>query len=238
MKVSELLEGIRKPLIGLCILFFLTTLAAYVNDRCGQPYTLIWNADLRHEGNLAVWFQSALFLICGLSFGMIGWAKAGPLRLRKASAWFLRLVALGCVFLSADETLMIHERFARAFQRRFGILAGTAIHGRGYSWPLVYGPVAFIGAAALIVLYVKLISQAPLSEAAGKRPRRNAAVALAIGLLAVPAVLGCEVLEAWLVAGGAEVQKMILPCFEEALELVLLMGLLTCNTIIARLYDV
>ncbi|MCJ8167050.1 hypothetical protein MKJ04_19565 [Pontibacter sp. E15-1] len=79
----------------------------------GLPDYLIRLFDLDGEANIPAWFSSTQLFVVGALFLLSpNWHKASQL----ANPWFLLLVGLGFVFLSLDESAVIHERVTKALK--------------------------------------------------------------------------------------------------------------------------
>lgn len=232
MKLSELPRRLLVPLVLLSVVFTGWTLASpYVEAGSGLAGWIHRNLDLRHEVTLAVCFEGFLILVCGMSF--VPLSSLG--RLRKGFPRYFRvlfiLCAAGCVFLAADEGLMIHERLGARLEASTGLTAGSRIEGWGFSWVLVYGPAALTALVIISCALGRMIAAMP----AASRLRRRAWVFLGLVVLAVPAVLTCEIVEAAAMSGGAPGAPVV-DGIEETLEIIGALGLLACNVTIAREY--
>ncbi len=200
----------------------------------GEPTTklewMLYKVDLRAEKNLATWFQSVMFLLVGLSFvPMAETAGQGGSR-RLASAFFL-LVAVGCVGLSADEAVGIHERIGVHLESATGLLDDTGVEKRGFSWVLVYGPVALLVLGFVTREMLAAIRRMPGAPSS----RRLTRAILGAALLAVPSILVLEVIQGFTWSRGTP--DTIFPCFEEAAEVIALSCLLLCNARVQRALD-
>ena len=90
--------------------------------------------DLGRENSIASWFAAAQLLAAGLGFGLAAWWHWHE----RPERWLLAVAALGFVFLSADETAMIHERITR-FTRYYPIV--PRFPGDHGVWIFAYGAV-------------------------------------------------------------------------------------------------
>ena len=137
MKVRELLRLLFWPLIGLCFLIAAHTFfTQYTQGMSKLLDYLNGIVDLREERMIGTWFESLLFAIVGLSFFLVSRHPA----LSKFGRALLVLMALGFCFLSADEALALHEFMGYEFEQATGIVKGTTLEKRGYSWILLYAP--------------------------------------------------------------------------------------------------
>jgi len=231
MKLSTCIRKLILPLVILSVFFAITTaVAALFPNGPGYLDDVFELLDLRKERNLATWFESVLLLICAASFvPLVGLAE----RLadgRRTFRWLFLLFAVGCVYLSADESAMIHEKVGTLFERATGVTEGSAIDGRGFSWLLVFGPIALGGLCLIPFTLGRVISGMPVETR-----RKRAAWLLLVGMvLCVPAVLVLEWLEACTV--GRVGLAMTLTAFEESLELVPALCLVSCNSILSAAY--
>jgi hypothetical protein len=106
VKIRELLRLLLWPIIGICLL--LSAQAFFAHFTLGESRLLDYlNAivDLREERTIGTWFEGLLFALTGLSFFLVSRHPALPMFGKS----LLILMALGFVFLSADEILSLHE---------------------------------------------------------------------------------------------------------------------------------
>ena len=220
MKIRELLRLLFYPLIILCLLVSAQSFFSYYTQGMSGLLDYL-NAilDLREERTVGTWLESILFVIAGLSFFLV---SRHPV-LSKSGKTLLILMALGFCFLSADEALALHEFMGYQLEEATGIVKDTALEQRGFSWVLLYAPVA----AGLFILI--FISYFRICRAgAGLKP-------LMLFLLAWGALGSVVLLEA--VAGWGILQRsefQILPCFEESFELLFIMLFYGANLLIAE----
>lgn len=98
--------------------------------------------DLDREPGVGAWFSSSQLLVIAL---VLGFAPADQGRQTEPSLWFLRLLALGFVFLSVDEAVAIHEAITVFVRKR---LPGVEL-----AWIPLYAAVTLaLGAATAMQL--------------------------------------------------------------------------------------
>ncbi len=196
-------------------MFALGTWAAVLNDRGPSSANFLWAAlDLRREGNLATWFESVFMLMCGISFATISWSAALREQHRPA-ADACRFAAGACVFLSADEAAMLHEKLGAAIRESTHIFDATPLAGYDYEWLLLYAPVML---AAALVLFLLL---RPLRYAVTDRILQGRADAcLSAACLCVPLLLLLECGE--FLYGLQGLGAAMLHAAEESVELLML----------------
>ena len=217
MKVRELLRLLFWPLIILCILdgghtFFaqytqgLSKLLDYINSII----------DMRDERTIGTWYETLLFAFTGISFFLVSRHPA----LSKIGRSLLVLMALGFCFLSADEMLSLHEFMGYKFEQATGIVKGTHIDQRGFSWVLVYTPAALAVFGILFSSYRRMTKTLPVKTA----NTRFLLAWVAIGL-----VILLEVAD-----GLSTIEIPVLPCIEECCELLFIMLFYSANLLIAE----
>ncbi|NOU36228.1 MAG: hypothetical protein HOO88_05620 [Kiritimatiellaceae bacterium] len=223
MKVRELLRLLLWPLIILCLLVIAQAFFAYYTQGTSKLLDYL-NAiiDLREERTIGTWFESILFVIAGLSFFLVSRHPALP----KPGKALLVLMALGFCFLSADEALSLHEFMGYELEQATGIVKDTRLDQRGYSWVLLYAPIAVVIAGLLFSFYRRMIK-----AAASKAP----GICFLLAWVAVGLVVLCEAVDGLSILERADLS--ILPCFEESLELVFIMLFYTANLLIAEKAD-
>jgi hypothetical protein len=218
MKIRELLRLLLWPLIGICLLIILQSFFAYFT--LGESKLLDYlNAliDLREERTIGTWFEGLLFAFTGVTFFLVSRHPGLP----RFGTILLTLMALGFVFLSADEILSLHEFFGYEFEQATGIVKDTALDQRGYSWVLLYAPVAAVVAGFLVLFYRRMT-----------RENKRAGVCFILAWGAAGLVVLGEVVDG--IGILERIELSIVPCFEEAFELVFLMLFYTANLLIAE----
>ncbi len=230
MKLRDFIEMLTKPLaITLLILIAGTFLSYLIGIPTGDWSWRLNKLNLAREENFATWFESLTFLICALSFAMVGWSRNVPAE----SRWIQRLfqvIALISCFFAADEIMEIHEKIGVKLERVSGIFRDTAISEVGFSWILVYAPILLVG--GVVFLYVLKRYNATRSTL---RIVPKAKVYLIVAICCVPMVLLFEATEGYLWSLGNYVT--LVPCFEESFEVIALFSFIRFNTIIAMSYD-
>lgn len=163
-------------------LVILVTALSDVGAGVARFGVVLW-FDLKLEGNIAVWYSSALLSMT--SFATLAVAANPPAGLlhpyRHRAVWIL--AAAFFAGLSVDETAQLHETVGRAFTNRVGHIRWlTGGNKPTFAWVFVFLPA--------IVLFVFVIHAAAQSLR-GHRKSRNltlAAVGCWIGVIAAEVV--------------------------------------------------
>jgi len=103
--------------------------------------------DLDAEGSLPAWFSSTQLFLIGLAFLIKGYLID---KHHSPSPYFFFIVALGFIFLSADEAAAIHEKTTATFKHIQDIPRFRGNHG---IWIFVYLPVVLL----LLAVHVKYV---------------------------------------------------------------------------------
>lgn len=220
MKLRELLRLLLWPIAGICLL--LSAQAFFAHYTQGQSRLLDYLngiIDLREERTIGTWFESLLFALTGASFFLVSRHPALP----KFGKMLLVLMALGFIFLSADEMLSLHEFAGFQLEQASGIVQDTRLQERGYSWVLLYGPLAISVFGLVSGYYCRMTS---VSE------KRAASIFFLLAWVAVELVVLLEVADGWSILWRKD--WTILSCFEEAFELCFLMLFYAANLLIAE----
>lgn len=220
MKLRELLRLLLWPIIGVCFLLSMQMFFAHYTQ--GQSSLLDYLngiIDLREERTIGTWFEGLLFALTGVTFFLVSRHPALP----KFGKSLLVLMALGFVFLSADEALSLHEFFGYEFEQATGIVKDTALEQRGFSWVLIYAPIALVVAGMLSNFYCRMTSNCT---------KRGASICYLLAWVAVELVILLEIADGWSILKDADLT--MLSCFEESFELVFIMLFYTANLLIAE----
>lgn len=171
-------KGIYRLFVCLLAFELLLTLAFIVESVIGSPAWLIERLlDLDGEDSVATWFSVIQLSMVGTLFGLL-WAQW---RRSAVPRWFLGLAALGFLFMSMDEALMLHESVTLALEKLSWMPRFSGDHG---IWIFVYLPV---GVAGL------LVALRPL--AIMWRRHRHALLVMAAGALAfLTGAVGLEII--------------------------------------------
>lgn len=222
MKIHELLRLLLWPVISACVLLVLVTFfAQWVEGRSAILDYFLGIIDLRDERTFGTWFEGCVFLLTGVSFFLVSRHHDLPL----FGKIFFVLAAAGFCFLSADESMSLHEFFGYEFEKLTGNVEGTRLQERGYSWVLLYGPVALAMLGIMHRFYRTLCC----------RVRPAAHTLFAGAWLGITAVLLMENAESWMVLFSKDLPYMT--CFEELFELMALMLFYSANLLIAEEHD-
>ena len=177
----------------------------------GRLFGLAPILSVNGERNVGTWFSSFLLLLCAV---LLATVAANERRQRDRDALHWAFLAAVFVFLSIDETAMIHETVARVVRRSWG---GS---GLLYStWIVAWGGFAL----AVALAYLRFL---------GRLPRRTAVGFVLAGALYVGAAAGIEAFQgrgleaarlAHVVGPGELTPTLeILGCVEELLEMLAL----------------
>lgn len=114
---------------------------------------------LGKESNAPTWFSSSQFLLLGLICGLI-FALKRYLYPDNRANYLWALCALGSVFLSLDETALVHETVGTAFQgfvnsHEVPLVGGFLKEFHSFYWALIYVPIALPVAAVIGIFYWK-----------------------------------------------------------------------------------
>jgi hypothetical protein len=218
MKLRELLRLLLWPLIGCCILFGAQTFfSQYTQGESRLLDYLNGIVDMREERTLGTWFETLLFALTGITFFLVSRHPALP----KFGKTLLILMALGFVFLSADEMLSLHEFMGYELEQATGIVKDTTLDQCGYSWVLLYAPIAVVVAGLLFSFYRRMTKD---NKAAG--------ICFILAWVAVGLVVLGEVVDGMSIL--EQVNLSYVPCVEESMEFVFIMLFYTANLLIAE----
>ncbi len=230
MNLRDFIEMLSRPLmVILLILMAGTFLSVAIGEPTGNWSWRLNKLNLAREGNLATWFESVVFLICGLSFAMIGWSRNTSVLTDLMRRMFQGVALISC-FFAADEMLQIHEEMGEKVDSVTTIFQETTLAKVEFSWILIYGPILLVGLALFVYIIRKQSSILSLFQ---EVPR--AKIYLIVAISCVPAILGFEAIEGYLWSHGNK-QNMF-PFFEESFEVIALYSFIRFNTIIAKSHD-
>ena len=190
-KVTRLLSSIG----GVLLVFHLMGFLPFLSGDSIYPASY-FNFDA--EGNIPTLFSVFLLVFCAMLTGAIGVA------VKRSGGKFMLWLFLGVVFLfiSIDESVMIHERIGDRVQLMFN--TGGYLF---YAWVIPYSVMLF----AFCVLYLPFFFRLPTET------RKGCVIA---AVLYVGGGLGMELPEsAWFVSHGHDGAFMVMATVEEILEM-------------------
>jgi hypothetical protein len=223
VKIRELLRLLLWPLIGLCILVSAHTFfAQYTQGSSRLLDYLNGIIDLREERTVGTWFETLLFAVTGMSFFLVSRHPKLPM----FGKVLLVLMALGFVFLSANEMLSLHEFMRYELEQATGIVKDTSLDQRGYSWVLLYAPAALAVCGLVSGFYYRMTKDSW---------NRAASICYLLAWMAVELVVLGEMIDGWSILEHLNLSYT--SCFEESFELVFLMLFYCANLLIAEEAD-
>lgn len=231
MKISDLISYLIKPLVYISIGIIIIAFLLHFNDNfVNLKYGwIIRKFDIRRENNVAVWFESNLFLLVALSFVPLGFSKELKTEFNKFVKFFFQISVFGFVFLALDEMISVHEYLGKFVENRTGITEGTNIEEVGFGWILIYAPIVFVGSFFVWSIWSKL-----LKELDGKSYKVGKKFVILIIIGAISTVL-MEVVEGFFWFENKV--DTIFPCFEEGIEFMTLISFLVCNNILIKGFE-
>jgi len=172
-----------------------------------------------------------VFFLCGMTFTCLGWPVNETFRRFKLDLWLYRLGAAAGYFFSMDEAAGFHEYVGRVLERKTGALEGSAIQGHGYGWVVVYAIPCVGGVAFLVWRSLRILKEGAAKQAGRKLAASclAALVGLAVALFALEGVQG------YFEYHGNT--TTIFPCFEEAVEVLILLCLIYGHLHIAETHE-
>lgn len=223
------------PLAGLAIFFIVTTFLAYFAGHGEfRVFQVNWHRvlqllDLREENTIATWFSSILFLAVSLAFLLLGWSTTPQFVISQQARWWFRLSAIGTCLLSADEIASFHETVGKWFARFMHQRLDTPIDEKGFSWILLFAPVALFAFSVMASYLFQTLKTLP------REKRQYAQFALVTAFLSLPSVFGFELLEAYFTY--TQHIRTTLPCFEETAEVIGMYSVFFCIVFAIEHYE-
>lgn len=163
----------------------------------------LWNLpmpwlNIDGEASLSSWYASSLLLLASV---LMLWSSLAERAKRRPTALGWLILSIGFVYLSIDESSMIHESLAALTA---GFAADLPIFR--HRWVIVALPVVLLAGALFVPFLLKL-------------PRATALRLIAAGAVYVGGALGMEMINgAVLVAEGQSGLYVALICVEETME--------------------
>lgn len=168
MKLKEFMRLLKIPilLIGGTIIIF--SLLSYffgfqlilIKDRSlitWVIYKVFYHLDITHDYAFASLFMSFVILICAMGLFLIGFGDREKLKINSARQVIIKLFSVIMLFLAMDEILCLREQLGRRLEYATGLFDKTVIEHQGFSWLLIYIPLALVGMVLFISIFNNLI---------------------------------------------------------------------------------
>jgi hypothetical protein len=126
--------------------------------------------DFQGEGSVfAVWFSSGLLLLLAIASLVNYWndhsARNGNDQKWRWGRYGWLFLSLGSLYLSIDETIILHEGSIQWMSATFGVaINGSADLAENFGWVFLLGPVFLIAALFLLSFFVYWLSRVPLAR--------------------------------------------------------------------------
>jgi len=168
MKFREFLLLMKTPIFLIILMIIIFSFMSYffgfqltlVKDRGVLMWIIhgvFYQLDYTHDLSLATWFMSFLMLVIASGFFLIGWGDREKLKIGKTRQWFIRFFSVVAFILSADEILLLRDQLGKKIEDTTSLLDKINVEHFGYSWLLVYIPLALTGMIVFIFVFNKLI---------------------------------------------------------------------------------
>lgn len=168
MKFKEFLLLMKTPILLVILMITIFSFMSYffgfqltlVKDRGVLMWVIhgvFYQLDYTHDLSLATWFGSFMLLMVASGFFLIGWGDREKLKIDSTRQWFIRLFSVIAFILSADEILLLRDQLGKKIEDTTTLLDKINVEHHGYSWLLVFIPLALIGMIVFIFVFNKLI---------------------------------------------------------------------------------
>lgn len=225
---------IERPLVLFIIIISIFTFISYLDPASSNDFKLRhimwWKLDLLQEGNLATWFSSILFMICGLSFTIIGWNNSKLFVFPIFFKYFFRFMSMVCYALSADEVVCIHQFFEKYIEKNIMHITSLPIQAIVYFLGLLAIPIILFSIIINIYIFYKIFLKIPKSKS-----KQYAWGFLSFALIGTLYIFLSNAAEGYL--DYHHISHRFISCLEEVIELLVLFCFIKCNIIIAKSYD-
>jgi hypothetical protein len=236
-KIRKLIDQLFTPILIISIILISSTLITYYAEFRGDNSTFIkaflnW-FDLNQSGNAAIWLSVIIWLICGMSFSILGLSKTVNSKISLKNRVFLIIFSLFVCLLSIEKIFEFHLMIDFRAINFLGFFSKRLQEGSHFYWLfLLIIPIFLMLVVNFLVIYYKL-----LNGISPTHKLRVIAKSLFISaLLCIPLVILFDVLQGYYWRGG--MQNTVFNSLEESIELVGLSCFIGCNKFIASYYDV
>lgn len=170
MKLKEFLKLIKSPILVMGITIAIFSLISYffgfqitlVKDMgifTRATYGVFYHLDLTHDFTIASLYMSFLILISAFTFFLMGWGDREKLKITSSQQGILKLFSGLMLLLSVDEILDLRRQLGMSIESATGFLDGTKLEHLGFSWLLVYLPLALVSLIIFSIFFHKFIKK-------------------------------------------------------------------------------
>lgn len=229
MKLKDFLLLIKIPvlLIGIMIVifsfmsYFIGFQLVLVKDMGLVTWVIhdvLYHLDFTHDFTFASWFISVVLLLIAFGLFLIGFSKNEKTKLSTFQQGLLKLFSIIFILLSADQILGFRYNIGKKIEYTFGLFENMNIEYLGYSWLLIFIPLAIICYIFFIYTINKLSK-----NIRNVKERKITAKHFKLVSLLIPVYLILSVLEALLLHSGSSIGLFIY--FEEFVKLATIFGI-------------
>lgn len=160
-------------------------------------HDLFYHLDYTHDYTFATWFVSFMILLVSAGFFLIGNSSREKSKISSSQQGIIKLFSVMLFYLSADEILGFKYYLGKKLEYTIGFLDNTNIEHLGYSWILIYIPLALIFFVFFVFVFNKLAK-----SIRNVKERSEATKYYHLVILLVPIYLILAVLESYLQFSG------------------------------------
>jgi hypothetical protein len=236
MNLRLLIEKLFKPIIYISIFLAIATILEFFNFFNDTTLSFIDvfldTFSLNQKDSVGIWLNVLLWIVCGISFMMLGFRKSMVSNLTSINRWTLILIGILICILSIEKIFHFHLMFEFRAINLLGFFSADMRKDSPYYWVfLIVIPIFLFILFSLLYTQYKLLNGIEAKSAA----KKTALLYLFAALLCIPLTIVFDIIQGYLWYVGQ--RNTIFNSLEAILEVVGLICFIGFNKTTAGYYS-
>jgi len=235
MNLRLLIEKSFKPIIYISIFLAIATILEFFNFFKDTNLSLIDvfldTFSLNQKDSVGIWLNVLLWIVCGISFMMLGFKNFVKSNLTSTNRWTLILIGILICVVSIEKIFHFHLMFEFRAINLLGFFSADMRKDSPYYWVfLIVIPIFLFILFSLLYTLFKLLKGIEAKSA----DKKTALLYLFTALLCIPLTIVFDIIQGYLWYAGQ--RNTIFNSLEAILEVVGLICFIGLNKTIAAYY--
>jgi len=236
MNLKLFIQKSFKPIIYISIFISALTILEFFNFFKDTTLSFIDvfldTFSLNQKDSIGIWLNVLLWIVCGISFMMLGFKKLLLSNLTSINRWILILVGILICIVSIEKIFHFHLMFEFRAVNLLGFFSADMRKDSPYYWVfLIIIPIFLFILISLLYTQYKLLKGIEVKTA----DKKNALLFLFTALLCIPLTIIFDIIQGYLWYAGQ--RNTIFNSLESILEIVGLISFIGFNKTIATYYS-
>lgn len=236
MNLRLLIEKSFKPIIYISIFLAIATILEFFNFFKDTNLSLIDvfldTFSLNQKDSVGIWLNVLLWIVCGISFMMLGFKNFVKSNLTSTNRWTLILIGILICVVSIEKIFHFHLMFEFRAINLLGFFSADMRKDSPYYWVfLIVIPIFLFILFSLLYTLFKLLKGIEVKSA----DKKTALLYLFTALLCIPLTIVFDIIQGYLWYAGQ--RNTIFNSIEAIIEVVGLICFIGFNKTIAAYYS-